>query len=101
VVGSDPEPPVLVQRIPTVISERFGDETLVLEPTRDQFTRLNANGSRLWELLDGPVALSELRQVLARACHLDALRAQADVDAFISSLVQRGLLELRPAARPE
>jgi Coenzyme PQQ synthesis protein D (PqqD) len=99
-VGPKAQPSVLAQRSKSVISERFDDETLVLEPTDDRYVRLNATGSRLWELLQAPIGLSELAGVLAAECHLDNDRAQADVLAFVSSLADRGLIELTPSADP-
>lgn len=87
----------LVRRSPHVVSERFGAETVVLDPMEDRYVRLNATGSRLWEAVEeGEVDAEELAAVLVREWVLPPDRAQADVAAFLATLAAKGLIELTP-----
>jgi hypothetical protein len=95
-VAPKAEPELLAHRSLTAMSERFGDETVVLEPSSDRYVRLNANGSRLWERLKTPLSVAELAAMLAGEWRLEPERAHADVLAFVDFLVERGLIELRP-----
>lgn len=86
----------VVRRSPHVVSERFGAETVVLEPLTDTIVRLNATGTRLWAAVEGGVDAEELAVILVREWALPPERAQADVAAFLATLAAKGLIELTP-----
>jgi hypothetical protein len=91
--GSD-RPTVYVGRAAGVLSERLGDETVLMHPDGVRFVRLNVTAARLWELLEASIAVTELEARLAARWRLPAERARADVDAFVSALQSRGMVEL-------
>ena len=90
------EQSAVVRRGETAVSERFASETLVLDATNDRYVRLNEAGARLWELLEQPAPVRELSAALMRDWGITEQRAQRDVAAFVSSLAERGLVEVTP-----
>lgn len=85
-----------VRPAPDVVAERFGSETVVLDPEADRYVRLNGTGSRLWAAIeiDSEASVEELVAVLVGEWDVSPERARADVDAFVAVLEAKGLVEL-------
>jgi hypothetical protein len=81
-----------ITRVPGALFESVGDDTVVLDPGTGTYTRLNATGSLLWELLAEPVTVAALGDRLAREHDMPADAARRDVDRFVIALRERGLL---------
>jgi hypothetical protein len=92
-LASGPVPDRRVSRAPDVLFERVGDDTVLLDPASSLYTRLNATGTALWELLATPATAAELGDHLARTFDLEAATALADAERFLDSLRERGLIE--------
>ena len=75
-----------------VLSERVGQDTALLDPASGEFTRLNATGSLLWEMLDSPTTTDALEQELVRVYSLAPAKAREDIERFVASLRDRNLL---------
>ncbi len=86
---------VVVRRSDEAIAERMVDETVVLDPVTDRYTRLNASGSRLWEALAaGPATAGALAQELVDTFDLPLARALTDVTTYLRELERRRLVTL-------
>jgi PqqD family protein of HPr-rel-A system len=85
-------PDRILRRAPGLLFERVGDDTAVLDPATGDYTRLNATGSALWELLATPATAADLADRLAREFGLDRATAREDADRFVGMLRERGLL---------
>jgi hypothetical protein len=55
---------------------------------------LNPVGSFVWGLLDGQRTAAQVAAAVADRFQVSADRAAADVDAFLSALSARGLIEI-------
>ena len=85
----------VVARSEHAIAERVFEETVLLDPNTDRYTRLNRSGGVLWDALEQPTGLAALAERLQAEFGVDAERARADVNAFIRQLDERGLIERR------
>jgi hypothetical protein len=70
----------------------FEDEVLALDTDRSIYLRLNKSGTLLWERLETGATRSELIAALTEAFAVEAEQAAADVDDFVSSCRERGLI---------
>jgi coenzyme PQQ synthesis protein D (PqqD) len=70
----------------------LGDETVVVNTDTHEVHVLNGTGSRLWGLLTPARSLAELVGALAIEFELDPAEAEPEVAAFLSDLVDKGLV---------
>jgi hypothetical protein len=68
------------------------DATFVLHGETSELHALNEVGARIWELTDGSRTLADIAAVIQEEYEVDADRAQADVNEFISELVGKQLV---------
>lgn len=80
---------------PQVMSRLVGDETVLLDLASGMYFGLDGVGRRIWECLAEGKSLGETVAVIAAEYEVDEARAQADLVAFASDLVRRGLLEIQ------
>lgn len=67
-------------------------EVVALDVARSEYIAVNASGVVLWRALEKGATRAELVGALAAEFDLDEDRAGADVDAFLESLSERGIL---------
>jgi Coenzyme PQQ synthesis protein D (PqqD) len=80
-------------RIPTTVrASASGDGLILLDLSRGLVFAANLVGARIWELLEQDCARHEIVQRLAADYEVTVDRADADVEAFVATLVERGLL---------
>jgi hypothetical protein len=88
-------PATVATRNDEAMGERLVDETVILDPDSDRYTRLNATGSHLWEALGyGSATIESLASGLAAAAGVAKARAVEDATAFLVELERRGLVTL-------
>jgi Coenzyme PQQ synthesis protein D (PqqD) len=69
------------------------DDVVAVDIDRSTYLGTNASGALLWLELAGGTTRERLVERLAQAYLIDAERAKADVDSFLSTLNGQGLLE--------
>jgi hypothetical protein len=77
---------------PQVMSRLVGDETVLLDLASGVYFGLDGVGKRIWESVADGDNLSQAVEVIIAEYEVDEAQAQADVLAFASDLVERGLL---------
>lgn len=70
-----------------------GDDVVVLDLGGSVYLRVNGSGRVLWEALAAGAGEAELAGALVERFGIDAAQAGADVDAFLTDLRARGLVE--------
>lgn len=68
------------------------EEAVILDAERSAYNATNASGTVLWTRLHDGATRAELVDALGARFALERTRAEADVDAFLSDLRNRGLL---------
>ncbi len=71
---------------------RAGDELLVLHLPSSRYLQLNATAGVLWDAVVEGATTEELEALLRTTYEIDEAQASADVDAFLRSLRDGGLL---------
>ncbi len=94
--ASPAEPAVLV-RVSHCVTRAIAGETLIIPIARatadlESIFTLNAVGSRIWELLECPVAPSRLVATIVREFDVSPADAARDVSEFLDSLRAAGLI---------
>lgn len=68
------------------------DEVVVLDTRASEYLGLKGSGAMLWRALETSTSPEELVAALVSRYGIPAERAQSDVEAFLSTLGERGLL---------
>jgi hypothetical protein len=78
-----------------VLATEFEDELVVLNLQDGVYYGLDHAGVRIWQLLQKPSSVAELRDVLLDEYDVDAERCRRDLVALLSDLAARGLVEIK------
>lgn len=77
---------------PQVMSRRVGDETVLLDIESGLYFGVDRVGQRIWELAGRGRTLGNIIDTIVAEFDVDRPQAEADVMAFVSTLISRGLL---------
>ncbi len=77
---------------PQVMSRLVGDETVLLDLSSGVYFGLDGVGKRIWESVAEGLSLRETAAAIASEFEVEETQAQADLIAFATDLVERGLL---------
>lgn len=69
------------------------DEVVALDEEKLLYLGANESAGLLWQELDGGTTRDRLVEQLLDTYDVDRAQAEADVDAFLAQLDERGLLE--------
>jgi hypothetical protein len=73
------------------VSTTVGGEVVILGMHDGVYYGLDAVGARVWSLLQSPLAVSEIVEIVAGEFDVDAPRCEQDVLALLEDLANRGL----------
>lgn len=80
---------------PDHLSCDLAGEAVILDLATGIYYGLNAVGARVWELLQQPRTLEEVRSVLESEYEVDPARCGRDLEELIDDLVRRRLIHAR------
>jgi len=86
-------PDSLVRVSSNQVYSRLGDEVAILELDRGVYYGLNDTGSFLWNLMQKPVRVNEMRAALVEEFDVDADTAEKDLLRVLADLRDAGLIE--------
>jgi hypothetical protein len=75
------------------VYSRLGDEVAILELDQGVYYGLNDTGSFLWNLMQKPVRVNEMRAALVEEFDVDAEIAEKDLLRVLGDLRDAGLIE--------
>ena len=75
-----------------VMSRLVDDETVLLDLESGMYFGLDGVGKRIWESVADGISLGDIAAIITAEYEVDESQALADVIAFASDLVERGLL---------
>ena len=87
------EPNMCVRRSPGTASRVVGGEAIVLTPLEGKILTLNPTGTRIWEMLEGDVRVAAVIGTIQTEYAVPAATAAADVQDFLESMLERGMIE--------
>jgi len=76
-------------------SANVGDETVIAGLTRGNYYGLNPVAARVWELIQTPARMTDLRQTLAAEYEVSPERCGVDLLELLERLHAEGLIEVR------
>jgi len=84
-----------VQASDATISTAVDNETVLLDLETDMYYSVNPVGAEIWAHIQEPTRLRTLREMLTETYDLSTAEAEADLVAFLESLMEAGLIECR------
>jgi hypothetical protein len=90
---SDPTAPILRLRQADLHSRGVDGEVVALDMADSEYLAVNASGAPLWEALGAGTTRDDLVTLLRERHGLELAEARHDVDAFLTQLRERRLLE--------
>ena len=82
-----------IARAEGLVASEVNGEVVILSIELGHFFHLNATGSRIWNLLDGPMTVAALSATLGERFAVDAEECRRDVTEFVEGMLEKGLLE--------
>ena len=79
------------------VSSRLSDEVVILNLQKGTYHGLEAVGARIWELIQKPTAVREVRDVLLSEYDAEPKRCENDLIALLEELRKNDLLEIQSA----
>jgi hypothetical protein len=83
----------VIQRRSDVLWREIDGNIVGLDLRSSRYFSLNGTASMLWQMLDREAEPQELADALVRTHQIEDDRARVDVDAFVTSLRENGLLQ--------
>ena len=74
------------------ISGRLHDEMVMMDLAQGKYFSLNPVATRIWELMEGPVAAEELCGRLQEEYDVDAWKCLEEVSGHLQEMVRLGLI---------
>ena len=85
----------MIQRSGLPLSAAVDGEVVMFHPERGAYFSLGDVGSRVWELVEQPVTMDEVCRILVEEYDVDPETCRTEVEAFVSQLLEAGLVELK------
>jgi hypothetical protein len=80
-----------------VAAKEVGGELVLLDLEKGSFFVARGTGPRVWDLVEGGASIEEVVHAVSARYGQDEDEVRADVEAFVSDLVERGfLVEVKP-----
>ncbi|TPK74017.1 PqqD family protein [Mesorhizobium sp. B2-4-15] len=76
----------------------FGDGLALLNLKSNIYYSLNGVGAFIWELIQEPKSIADIRGAVLARYNVDAERCNADIDALLKDLAENGLARLQDEA---
>ncbi|MEI8355126.1 MAG: lasso peptide biosynthesis PqqD family chaperone [Deltaproteobacteria bacterium] len=84
----------IVHQIEDIVASDIDDEKVMMSVEKGQYYSLDPIGSRVWELIEGPVKVSDLIDALLTKYDVDRETCEQDVLAFLEELREDGILQV-------
>ena len=81
------------------VSCGLSGEAVILSLQDGIYYGLNTVGARIWELLQEPRTVEELRSLIQQEFDVDPARCARDMEALLGELANHGLIEVRDGIR--
>jgi hypothetical protein len=75
-------------------------ETVILGLTAGRYYGLDAVGARVWQIIQTPTAVSDVRRTILSEYDVEPERCEADLLTLLQKMADAGLVEVRSADAP-
>lgn len=83
----------LISRRNSVVAADAADEAILLDIDSGYFFQLNTSAAQIWHLTEEPVTFGALCLALQARFKVSELQCAEDLQAFVSDLAERGILD--------
>jgi hypothetical protein len=83
-----------ITRDPDAAWRIFEDGAVIVTPQESVMHSLNPVGTRIWELADGTLTVSEILDLVVEEFEVDREEAEQDVLGFCRALADKGMLTI-------
>ena len=83
-----------VSQIEDIVASDIDDEKVMMSVEKGQYYGLDPIGSRVWELIEKPIKVSDLIDALLLKYDVDRETCERDVLAFLEDLYEDGILQV-------
>lgn len=84
-----------VAAVENQVSCTVGDEAVILHLKNGAYYGLNAVGAAVWNLIQKPKTVAELREAVAQEFDVSAAECEKDILDLLGNLANAGLIEVR------
>lgn len=84
----------IITAIEDQISCDLSDGTVVLNLQNGIYYGLNPVGSRIWQMIQVPIKIGEIRDTLVKEFEVDPERCTAEIIKFLMEMAQRDLISI-------
>ena len=81
------------------VSCDLGGEAAILNLKSAVYYGLDPVGARIWNLIQEPKSLHEIREILLKEYNVEPGRCERDLLALLEKLVEEGLIEVKDESR--
>ena len=85
----------IVTRTGDQVSADLGDESVILGLESGVYFGLEGVGSRIWDLLQNPIGVAEIRDAILEDYDVESERCERDLLSVLEELAANGLIEIR------
>ena len=80
------------------LASTVGSETVILGVQEGRYYGVNAVGARIWQMIQTPMAVADIRDALVAEYAVDAQRCEADLIRLIDQMAEVRLVEIHSDA---
>ena len=80
------------------LASAIGGETVILGLSAGRYYGVDAVGARIWQLIQEPTEVAEVRRTIVSEYAVDPERCEADLLKLLQQMIDAGLVEVRSSA---
>ena len=77
------------------LSSDLGEEAVILNSDKGMYYGLDTVGARIWNLIQNPTRVNEIRDALLKEYEVECDRCEHDLLLLLQKLADEGLIEVR------
>jgi hypothetical protein len=84
----------VIQRTQDILSSVMDEETVLLSIQNSQYYGLRQTGSRVWQLIEKPISLGQIIDILVMEYKVSRTECENDVLEFLDGLQEKNLIRI-------
>jgi hypothetical protein len=85
----------VVSQIEDIVASDIDGEKVMMSMKRGRYYSLDPVGSRVWEMIERPIKVSDLIDMLMLKYDVDRETCECDTLTFLEELLESGILQIR------
>ncbi|PAU74734.1 PqqD family peptide modification chaperone [Halomonas salipaludis] len=84
----------LLKRNPDMVAANIDGDVVMMGVDQGQYYGITGVGSRVWELLENPVSIDGITEVICQEYETDPATCREDMSKFVNDLIKIDLIEV-------